>query len=183
MRSFVSNAQPKPSSPKSSAAALKDAKPKPKEVTPLRRSASASLEIRTNPTPTRSAIQPVFTLATSERYILSRLRSHPDLPPRAQALHEAWWVPKWVGQNGNEGEVFVFANGSFVAWGLDESEVRRFSKEIIDRTTGMGAPKLAEPESEELEFVVDPSELSGMESCTCLFMLNTFLYQTNQAAG
>jgi required for meiotic nuclear division protein 1 len=78
-----------------------------------------------------------------------------------------------VGQNGNEGEVFVFANGSFVAWGLDESEVRKFSREIIDRTAGMSAPKLSEPESEELEFVVDPSELSVMKFCICLFMLNT----------
>ncbi|EAU85397.2 cytoplasmic protein [Coprinopsis cinerea okayama7 len=140
---------------------LTDGKPKPKEVTPLRRSASESLAFRTNPTPTRSPIQPVFTFATSERYILSRLRSHPDLPPRAQALHEAWWVPKWVGNNGQVGEVFVFSNGSFVSWGLDEVEVRRFAKQIIDRTAGMSVARLKEEETEELEFVVDPSELSG----------------------
>ncbi|KAJ3502622.1 hypothetical protein NMY22_g18524 [Coprinellus aureogranulatus] len=91
---------------------LTDAKPKPKEFTPLRRSASASQDIRANPTPTRGEIHPVLTLATSERYVLSRLRNHPDLPPRAQALHECW---------------------------------------------------LKEPETEDLEFVVDPSEPTRLQ--------------------
>ena len=139
---------------------LSDAKAKPKQTTPLRRSASASLPIRSNPTPTRGVIQPVFTLSTAERYILSRLRSHPNLPARAQALHESWWVPKW-GEPGKEGEVFVFANGSIVCWGLGEADANRFAKEVIERARAVEVAPLKEPETEELEFVVDPIELGG----------------------
>ena len=139
---------------------LSDAKAKPKSTTPLRRSASASLPIRSNPTPTRGDIQPIFTLATAERYLLSRLRSHPDLPARSQALHESWWIPKW-GTEGKEGEVFVFSNGSIVCWGLCEADAKRFAEEVIDRSRGMEVARLNEAETEELEFVVDPIELSG----------------------
>ncbi|KAG6817657.1 hypothetical protein H0H87_005414 [Tephrocybe sp. NHM501043] len=135
-------------------------KAKPKATTPLRRSASASLPIRSTRTPTRGDIQTVFTLATAERYLLSRLRNHPDLPARAQALNEALWIPKW-GQPGKEGEVFVFSNGSFVCWGLVEQEARRFAAEVIDQATGLKVVPLAEAETEELEFVVDPIELGG----------------------
>ncbi|KDR76248.1 hypothetical protein GALMADRAFT_67782 [Galerina marginata CBS 339.88] len=134
---------------------LSDAKAKPKSTTPLRRSASASLPIRSNPTPTRGVIQPIFTLATAERFILSRLRSHPDLPARSQALHESWWIPKW-GELGKEGEVFVFSNGNIVCWGLGEAEAKRFHMEVIQRARGIEVASLKEPETEELEFVVDP---------------------------
>ncbi|KAK0478689.1 hypothetical protein EDD18DRAFT_1364524 [Armillaria luteobubalina] len=64
------------------------AKPKPKATTPLRRSASASLPIRANPTPTRSDIQTVFTLTTAERYLLSKFRAHPNLIHTARPFHE-----------------------------------------------------------------------------------------------
>lgn len=136
---------------------LSDAKAKPKSTTPLRRSASASLPIRSNPTPTRGVIKPIFTLATAERYILSRLRTHPDLPPRSQALHESWWIPKW-GEPGKEGEIFVFSNGSFVCWGLGEADAKRFTTEVIERASEMQVSPLSEPETEELEFTVDPIE-------------------------
>ncbi|KAG5636163.1 hypothetical protein H0H81_008944, partial [Sphagnurus paluster] len=133
---------------------------KPKATTPLRRSASASLPIRSTRTPTRGDIQTVFTLTTAERYLLSRLRLHPDLPPRAQALNESWWIPKW-GQPGKEGEIFVFSNGSFVCWGLGEQDARRFAAEVIDCAPGLKVQPLKEAETEELEFVVDPIELGG----------------------
>ena len=136
---------------------LTDAKPKPKSTTPLRRSASDSLPIRANPTPTRGNIQPIFTLATAERYLLSRLRSHPSLPARAQALHDSWWVPKW-GEEGREGEIFVFSNGSIVCWGLGEEDTKRFATEVIERTPGIQVGPLKEHETEELEFVIDPIE-------------------------
>jgi uncharacterized Rmd1/YagE family protein len=139
-------------------------KPKPKATTPLRRTASASLPIRSNPTPTRGDIQPVFTLATAERYRLSRLRGHPDLPARSQTLHESWWVPKW-GPKNKEGEIFVFSNGAFVCWGLGESDAKRFAAEVIDRAPGIEVAPLQEVETEELEFVVDPIELGG--TCFC----------------
>jgi uncharacterized Rmd1/YagE family protein len=136
---------------------LTDTKPKPKSTTPLRRSASASLPIRANPTPTRGSIQPIFTLATAERYLLSRLRSHPNLPAGSQALHESWWVPKW-GDEGKEGEIFVFSNGSIVCWGLGEAETRKFAAEVIDATPGIEVGPLKEHETEELDFVLDPIE-------------------------
>ena len=138
-------------------------KAKPKATTPLRRSASASLPIRSNPTPTRGDIQTVFTLATAERYLLSRLRGHPSLPLRSQTLHESWWVPKW-GPKGKEGEVFVFSNGSFVCWGLGEQDARKFASEVIDRAPGIEVSPLKEAETEELEFVMDPIELGGAYS-------------------
>ncbi|PPQ69809.1 hypothetical protein CVT25_009746 [Psilocybe cyanescens] len=150
---------------KSSAASvnpLSDSKAKPKATTPLRRSASDSLPIRSNPTPTRGVIQPVTTLATAERYILSRLRFHPELPARSQALHESWWIPKW-GETGKEGEIFVFSNGSIVCWGLGETEAKSFVTEVIDRAKGIEVSPLGEPETEELEFVVDPIEKTRLQ--------------------
>lgn len=140
-----------------SANPLSDAKVKPKSTTPLRRAASESLLIRSNPTPTRGVIQPVTTLATAERYILSRLRSLPELPARSQALHESWWIPKW-GESGKEGEIFVFSNGNVVCWGLGEAEARSFVTQVIDRARDIEVSPLQEPETEELEFVVDPIE-------------------------
>ncbi|KAF7771556.1 hypothetical protein Agabi119p4_5867 [Agaricus bisporus var. burnettii] len=143
---------------KKSALQDSDAKPKPKATTTLRRSASESLPIRVNPTPTRSDIQPIFTLATAERYLLSRLRNHPELPARSQALHESWWIPKWTGKNGREGEIFVFSNGSYVCWGLGEDEALAFKEQVIDKAAGLEVAPLREMEDEELEFAVDPSE-------------------------
>ncbi|EPQ54377.1 hypothetical protein GLOTRDRAFT_130494 [Gloeophyllum trabeum ATCC 11539] len=127
-------------------------------ATPLRRTASASLPIRSNPTPTRSDIQPIFTLATAERYLFSRLRGR--LPAASQLLHESYWVPKW-GSGGKEGEVFVFENGSFVCWGLGEEDARKFASEVITRGTEIG--HLREAETEELDFVMDPTEQTRLQ--------------------
>jgi uncharacterized Rmd1/YagE family protein len=55
----------------------------------------------------------------------------------------------------------VFSNGSFVCWGLTEEDAKVFQKEVITRAPGMEVGQLREPETEELEFVVDPIELSG----------------------
>lgn len=131
-----------------------DLKQKPKASTPLRRTASASLPIRSNPTPTRSAIQPVLTFATAERYIPTRLRSR--LPPHSQKLHDAWWVPRW----GKDGEVFVFPNGSFVCWGTTEEEARQFTKQVL---APCEVGSLPEAETESLEFVSDPSEKTRIQ--------------------
>jgi required for meiotic nuclear division protein 1 len=134
---------------------------KPKAHTPLRRTASDSLSIRTNPKPTQSEIQPISTLATAERYLLTRLRTR--LPPAlgARPLHDAYWVPKWSscggGEGKREGEVFIFGNGSFVCWGLAEEDAMRFRRDVlIPANAEVGT--LAEPETEELEFATDPSE-------------------------
>lgn len=131
-----------------------DKPPKPKASTPLRRAAAASLPIRANPTPTRSVIQPVFTLATAERYLLTRL--HKQLPSGSLHLHDSLWVPKW-GVDGKEGEIFVFANGSFVCWGLGEEEATKFATQVLSRA-GVEVSPLKEPETEDLEFVTDPNE-------------------------
>lgn len=161
LRRGLATASPPPSQGQSPNNSHSDSlKPKPKATTPLRRSASASIPIRSNPTPTRGDIQTVFTLATAERYLLSRLRLHPDLPARSQTLHESWWIPKW-GEKDKEGEIFVFANGSFVCWGLCEDEAKRFAVEVIDRAPGIEVAPLKEVETEELEFVIDPIELGG----------------------
>jgi uncharacterized Rmd1/YagE family protein len=147
---------------------------KPKAHTSLRRTAFDSLSIRANPKPTQSEIQPISTLATSERYLLTRLRTR--LPPTARPLHDAYWVPKWSsGGEGNdgeaagtarrEGEVFIFSNGSFVCWGLGEEDARRFRRDVLTPARAEVGP-LTEPETEELEFATDPSE--------CVFHFHTF---------
>ena len=139
---------------------------KPKAHTPLRRTASDSLSIRANPKPTQSEIQPISTLATSERYLLTRLRTR--LPPTARPLHDAYWVPKWssggegdgdagAGAARREGEVFIFSNGSFVCWGLGEEDAKRFRRDVLTPARAEVGP-LTEPETEELEFATDPSE-------------------------
>ena len=144
-------------------------KPKPKAATPLRRSAAKSLPIRANPTPTRGDIQTVFTLATAERYVLSKLRGR--LPLQSQTLHESWWVPKW-GEQGKEGEIFVFANGSFVCWGLGEEDAHKFATTVLSHPdTHIGL--LKEAETEELEFVTDPTELVKYLHYTNTFMTDS----------
>jgi hypothetical protein len=147
----------------SSALPLPQGSLKPKAHTPLRRTASDSLPIRANPKPTQSEIQPISTVATSERYLLTRLRTR--LPPSARPLHDAYWVPKWSsgeGESGGEGvrregEVFIFGNGSFVCWGLAEEDAMRFRRDVLIPARAEVGP-LAEPETEELEFATDPSE-------------------------
>ncbi|KZT00801.1 uncharacterized protein LAESUDRAFT_764329 [Laetiporus sulphureus 93-53] len=134
-------------------------KPKPKASTPLRRTAAASLPIRSNPTPTRSDIRPVFTLATAERYLFQNLRQH--LPSTAKLLHDAWWVPKWEEDN-QEGEIFIFANGSFVCWGLGEDQAKKFAWKVITQSKAEVAP-LKEPETEDLEFVTDSEENTRLQ--------------------
>ncbi|KAJ7650237.1 hypothetical protein FB45DRAFT_887378 [Roridomyces roridus] len=129
-----------------------DKKPR-KSTTPLRRSASASLPIRANPTPTRSSIQTVFTLATAERYLLSRMRNHPEPIPHSQNSMN----------HGKEGEIFVFANGSFVCWGLEEEAAQKFALDVIGRVPGLEVGSLKAPETEELEFVVDPIETTRLQ--------------------
>ncbi|KAI0342864.1 hypothetical protein BDW22DRAFT_1330016 [Trametopsis cervina] len=135
--------------------------PKPKAATPLRRAAAASLPIRSNPTPTRSAIQPVFTLTTAERYILSEARLRPYLPETAQVLQESWWIPRWRA-NGKEGEIFIFGNGSFVCWGLGEEEANTFANEVL-RKARVETRRMREPETEDLEFVTDPSQATRLQ--------------------
>ncbi|TDL16568.1 hypothetical protein BD410DRAFT_777074 [Rickenella mellea] len=136
------------------AAVPEKSRPKPKAATQLRRTAAASLPIRSNPTPTRGDIRPVSVLTTAERYKLPLLR--PKLPYGSQVLHEAWWIPRW-GKPGSEGEVFVFENGSFVCWGLEEKEATRFVGEVI-RKSRAEVDRLLDPETEDVEFVTDPNE-------------------------
>lgn len=129
-------------------------KPKPTASTTLRRAAAESLPIRSNRTPTRSDIQPIVTLATAERYNILSMKDH--LPPSARSLHESWWIPKW-GENGKEGEIFIFGNGSFVCWGLDEEQAKSFARKHLRKPSVEILP-LREPETEDLEFVTDPEE-------------------------
>ncbi|KAH9068414.1 hypothetical protein EDB83DRAFT_2376396 [Lactarius deliciosus] len=134
---------------------------KPKAHTPLRRTAADSLSIRANPKPTQSEIQPISTLATCERYLLTRLRTR--LPPTARPLHDAYWVPQWSScSEGREGEVFIFGNGSFVCWGLTEEDAKRFRRDVLTPARAEVGP-LAEPETEELEFATDPSEKTRLQ--------------------
>jgi len=73
-------------------------------------------------------------------------------------------VPKWSSEQGREGEVFIFSNGSFVCWGLSEDDARRFRRDVLTPARAE-VGSLVEPETEELEFATDPSE------CVFLFRL------------
>jgi hypothetical protein len=97
---------------------------KPKAHTSLRRTAFDSLSIRANPKPTQSEIQPISTLATSERYLLTRLRTR--LPPTARPLHDAYWVPKW--SSGGEGEGEGNNDGEGAGAGTARARARRGAK-------------------------------------------------------
>ena len=130
-------------------------KSKPKAATQLRRAAAASLPIRANPTPTRSEIHPVSILTTAERFLLPQLRQR--LPTSALPLHSAWWLPRWAGLNGKEGEIFIFGNGTLVCWGLEETDARKFAKDFITSTFAE-SNHLKEAETEDIEFVTDPTE-------------------------
>ena len=55
----------------------------------------------------------------------------------------------------------MFANGTIVCWGLGETDAILFAKQVIERARGLEVAPLKEPETEELEFVVDPIELGG----------------------
>jgi uncharacterized Rmd1/YagE family protein len=143
---------------------LKQPKPQPKakpnkSPNALKRTASASLPIRSNPTPTRGKIQPVFTFSTAERYQLPLLE--PLLPQGSLMFENAWWIPKWTPSNKGAtqpGEVWVFADGCYVCWGLEEGDARRVGKEVIRAARGAEIGPLLQEETEELEFVTDPTE-------------------------
>lgn len=45
-----------------------------------------------------------------------------------------------------------------MCWGLGEAEARHFASEVIEKSTGAQIAPLRDHETEELEFVTDPSE-------------------------
>ncbi|KAG8954482.1 hypothetical protein FRC04_011809 [Tulasnella sp. 424] len=152
---------PEPTEPSSTAPPPRTPKPKPnKSATALKRTASASLPIRHNPTPTRGDIRPVFTFSTVEKYnrfALSRLL------PSAIEFEEAFWVPAWS-YKGEPCEVWVFFNGSVVIWGAGEDAARKFISDVFERDRSSTFGKiLAHAESEELEFVTDPNETTRLQ--------------------
>lgn len=136
-------------------------KPKPnKSPSSLKRTASASQAIRSNPTPTRGAIRPVYTFATAEKYDLQRLRR--SLPDSTIRFEEALWVPLTSanagGEEGDATEVWVFRNGTVVCWGLEEDAARAFVEQLVNSSPSSQISPLKVVETEELEFVVDPAE-------------------------
>ena len=142
--------------------------PKPKSNTNLRKTASASLSIREKPTATRGAILPVFTISTAERYILPPLLKNLE-SSNATMLADALWLPAVHAQQThrgedvevehNVGEAFIFGNGCAVFWGIQEEDARRFLNNLV-RNTGVEIGQYTEEETEEVEFVMDPTEYS-----------------------
>ncbi len=140
--------------------------PKPKETTPLRKSAFASLPLRANATASRGLIRPVFIITTPSPYTLSHLRR--VLPSGSQLFQDAFWVPRW-GSRESEGEIFIFlANGSAVCWGLAEEESRRFAAEFLLSNKDHSSKLLEDAETEDLEFVTDPNEQVIRSPCSCV---------------
>ncbi|KAK0502135.1 hypothetical protein EDD18DRAFT_1100625 [Armillaria luteobubalina] len=68
------------------------------------------------------------------------------------------------GPKDREGEVFVFTNSSFICWGLDKQDARTFASEVLHHVPGIEISPLKEAETEELEFVTDPTETTRLQS-------------------
>ncbi|PVG04432.1 putative RMD1-protein required for meiotic division [Serendipita vermifera] len=147
---------------------------KSKSNTSLRKAASASLPIREKTTPTRGAIRPVFTMSTAERYQLRPLFKA-FKSSNATMFAEALWMPevrvvksskqRVVEEDDDQnriGEAFIFENGCAVVWGIEEEDARRFL-EYNFRKYGVEVGKYAEKETEEVEFVTDPSERTRLQ--------------------
>ena len=134
-----------------------EVRPKPKESTTLRKSASASRPIRETPTPTRGSILPVYTLTTAQKYSLAPLMKR--LPKGTQIFQDACWIPRWKTDSDSvPGEIFVFfSNGSLVCWGFGEDEAQAFARKYLT-SNGIEIEPLKDVESEDLEFVIDPNE-------------------------
>lgn len=129
--------------------------PKPKASTPLRKSAAASLPLREKPNVSQGHIQSIFTLTTAERYNIQKLKN--ALPEGSQLFQDAFWVPRWSSKD-SEGEIFVFSSiGSIVCWGLSEKEAFTFARTHLAPNEVEIRP-LKEPETEDLDFIKDPSE-------------------------
>ncbi|KAG8936078.1 hypothetical protein FRC02_004703 [Tulasnella sp. 418] len=131
-----------------------------KSATALKRTAAESIPIRSNPNPTRSSIKPVFTFATAEKYNLDALEAY--LPPSAVRFEESWYIPKW-GFEGDNVELWVFGNGSTVCWGGGEHAVRTFVSNVLDKDPFIQIDRLEEAETEELEYVTDPTEETRLQ--------------------
>ncbi|CCA67117.1 probable RMD1-protein required for Meiotic Division [Serendipita indica DSM 11827] len=147
--------------------------PKPKLNTNLRKTASASLSIREKST--RGAIRPVVTLSTAERYILKPLLKT-QKASNATMFAEALWLPvvhassnrqkAEASEKENErdepGEAFIFENGCAVFWGIQEDDALRFLNKLV-RRNGVELGRYSEEETEEVEFVTDPSERTRLQ--------------------
>lgn len=56
------------------------------------------------------------------------------------------------------GEIFVFTNGTFVSWGVQDAQVQVFMKNCIRGTAPVELFPAAEIESEDAEFTFDADE-------------------------
>ncbi|KAF8312476.1 hypothetical protein DL93DRAFT_2149442 [Clavulina sp. PMI_390] len=144
------------------APAAPKAKPN-KSPSSLKRTASASLPIRANPTPTRGAIQPIYTFATAEQYDLTRIRY--SLSSSAVQFQEAWWtlLPANSSLDSSAGEAWVFRNGTVVCWGVSEEAATSFVQTLVKNAHTAQVSPLKMMETEELEFVVDPAEKTRLQ--------------------
>lgn len=83
----------------------------------------------------------------------SQVESSPSTSPKHRALAAF--------DQGQNGEIWVFRNGSFVTWGLTPAEGRRFLREVIRNPATIievGTLKFDQVQTEEVDFVVDPTE-------------------------
>jgi uncharacterized Rmd1/YagE family protein len=88
---------------------------------------------------------------------LPRLQS--ILGKNAIVLAESLWIPNLRKSiNGSTGgEAFVFENGCVVSWGVQEEDAKQFIQ-LNMTSRGVELGKYVEEETEEVEFVTDPSE-------------------------
>lgn len=140
---------------------------------------SGGQQTRPGDKPLREAI----AWATADAYDLKALAASGRLPADWQMLEDddAIYVPVWpagvhadapvgppgfLGPQGHEagGEVFVFASGTYVTWGLDEGRSRRFLEDIIRPAGDVEQRRYIHVGDEALEFVwheEEPTRIVG----------------------
>lgn len=160
--------------------------PKPKTV--LRRNAaeqSAPVRSKLINRPGRTNVMPVLAFSTAERYDFNSLKS-------SLSAYNSYLVPDSDGaiyiplDNTGDKEVFIFKSGSFVTWGMDTDQGERFLRQVIRRgntpsnnqislqkvleasgrfknTGWVEKNRYLEFETEQLDYVVDPSESTRLQ--------------------
>lgn len=79
----------------------------------------------------------------------------PYLTPSPTNNHTGYEHPS---PSSPSGEIWIFKNGSFVTWGLNSSQGKAFLNDVIRSTGEVEQGKYEVAQTEEVEFVVDPTE-------------------------
>lgn len=144
----------------------------PTKTSSARAKAQASKALRqTLPEPTTGE---VYAWATAYSYSFSELIRSGRLPANYQVFedNEVIHIPQWpisssAGASGSSrGEVFIFRSGSYVTWGLDEEQSRRFLRNVIqgrDLKYQVEVGRYSQIGDEAMDYLYAPSQLTRVQ--------------------